>query len=296
MPSNRVYLLATAAAFFWGTNFVLAGSVLADLSPLWAAALRFLLGAALMLAIALRQGEDLAGLIKRHAGAHLLLGLVGIAGFNLLFFQAMKTTSADNGALIMATNPLMTTLLAAALLGERVSRRQLLALPVALIGVAVVVSHGSLARLMNLQLAEGDLLMLAANLTWAGFNVGSRRFMPATSPVGNTALMMTAGAAILTAVAIAGGGTPALPGPHAALALAIMAVAGTVLAYLFWGLAIRQLGAGRTSMFLNLVPVFAMLVGGLLGSMPTAAQIAGGLLVLAGVMAAMMPSRRPAMA
>jgi len=296
MPSNKVYLLATATAFFWGTNFVLASTVLTDLSPLWAAALRFLLGAGLMLAIAMRHGLDLLGLARRHAAVYLFLGLIGIAGFNLLFFQAMKTTSADNGALIMATNPLLTTLLAALLIGERASRRQLLALPVALAGVAVVVSHGSLTRLMNLQLAEGDLLMLAANLTWAAFNVGSRRLMPTTSPVGNTALMMAAGAAILTAAAVAGGGALALPGLHAVLALAIMAVAGTVLAYLFWGLAIRQLGAGRTSLFLNLVPVFAMLVGGLMGSLPTPAQIAGGLLVLAGVMTAMLPTRRPAMA
>lgn len=292
MPSNRIYLLATAAAAFWGANFVLAAPVLADLSPLWAAALRFLLGAGLMLAIAVGQGEDLRGLAKRHAGTYLLLGLVGIAGFNLLFFQAMKTTSADNGALIMATNPLLTTLLAAALLRERASRRQLIALPVALAGVAVVVSHGSVARLLQLQLAQGDLLMLAANLTWAAFNVGSRRLMPATSPVGNTALMMAAGAAILTAVAIGGGGAFVLPGLRAGLALLVMAVAGTVLAYLFWGLAIRQLGAGRTSLFLNLVPVFAMLVGGLSGNLPTLAQISGGTLVLAGVMFAMLPQRR----
>ncbi|HEX8978584.1 MAG TPA: DMT family transporter, partial [Parasulfuritortus sp.] len=142
MPNNLVYLLVTTSAFFWGANFVLAGSVLADLPPLWAASLRFVIGAALMLAIAVRQGDDLRNLARRHGGVHLLLGLLGIVGFNLLFFRAMQTTSADNGALIMATNPLLTTLLAAVALGERASRRQLAALPVALAGVAVVVSHG----------------------------------------------------------------------------------------------------------------------------------------------------------
>jgi drug/metabolite transporter (DMT)-like permease len=294
MPANLVYLLVTTSAFFWGANFVLAGPVLADLSPLWAAALRFLLGASVMLAIAIRQGEDLWIPAKRHAGAYLLLGLVGIAAFNLLFFQAMKTTSADNGALIMATNPLLTTLLAAIVLGERASGRHLAALPVALAGVAVVISHGELERLLKLQLAEGDLLMLAANMTWALFNVGSRRFMPQGSPVANTALMMTAGAAILLAVALASDVHFALPGLRAGVALSVMAVGGTVLAYLFWGLGIRQLGAGKTSLFLNLVPVFAMLVGSALGNLPTTAQIAGGLLVLTGVVTAMMPTRRPA--
>ena len=294
MPRNWIYLLVTTAAFFWGANFVLAGAVLADLPPLWAAALRFVLGAALMLILALRQGDDLAALARRHAGAYVLLGVVGIAAFNLLFFHAMQTTSADNGALIMATNPLLTTLLAAALLGERPSRRHLAALPLALAGVAIVISQGDVRRLEGLRFAKGDVLMLLANLTWALFNVSSRRYMPQGSPVGNTALMMTAGAGVLLAAALADGGAFALPGLHAGVALAIMVVGGTVLAYLFWGMGVQRLGAARTSLFLNLVPVFAMLVGGMLGTPPTAAQLAGGVLVLGSVALAMVPRRRVA--
>lgn len=182
MPVNLINLLLATSAFFWGANFVLAGPVLADLPPSWAAASRFLLGAVLMLAIAWRQGDDLLALARRHAPVHLLLGLLGIVGFNLLFFHAMQSTSADNGALIMATNPLLTTLLAAVLLGERAGARQLAALPVALLGVAVVIAHGDPARLSHLQVARGDLLMLGANLTWALFNVATRRFMPRARP------------------------------------------------------------------------------------------------------------------
>lgn len=296
MPNNLVYLLLATSAFFWGANFVLAGPVLADLPPLWAGALRFLLGAALMLAIARRQRDDLAALAKRHWPVHLMLGLLGIVGFNVFFFHAMQDTSADNGALIMATNPLLTTLLAAALLGERASARHLAALPVALAGVAVVLSHGDPGRLAHFQVAKGDLLMLGANLTWALFNIATRRFMPKGSPVGNTALMMTAGALALTGIALFGDAPFALPGLHASLALAIMAVGGTVLAYLFWGMGIQQLGAGRAALFLNLVPVFAMLVSGILGTPPSAAQVTGGLIVLAGVTLAMMPMRQRAAA
>lgn len=292
MPGNWVYLLVTTAAFFWGSNFVLAGAVLADLPPLWAAALRFLLGAMLMLMLALRQGEDLWRLAKRHAGAYLLLGVVGIAAFNLLFFHAMRTTSADNGALIMATNPLLTTLLAAALLGERPTRRHLAALPLALAGVMVVIAHGDPRRLAQLQFAPGDLLMLAANFTWALFNVSSRRYMPQGAAVAHTALMMVAGAGLLLAAALVSGEAFALPGLRAGVALAVMTVGGTVLAYLFWSIGIQHLGAARAALFLNLVPVFAMLVGGMLGTPPTGAQIAGGLLVLGSVALAMAPRRR----
>lgn len=294
---NPVYPLITLSALFWGANFVLAGPVLADLPPLWAAALRFLAAAGLLTAYAAWRGADLIGLARRHGGVYLLLGLVGVAAFNLLFFHAMQTTSADNGALIMATNPLLTTLLAAAFLGERPGRRHLAALPVALAGVAVVIGQGDPGRLLALRVAPGDLQMLAANLAWALYNVLGRRYLPKKAPLAGTALVMLAGAGILLAVALAGDAPAALPGARAGLALALMAVAGTVLAYLFWGMGLERLGAGRTSLFLNLVPVFAMLIGGALGEPPTAAQLAGGALVLGGVTLAMLPGRfSPALA
>lgn len=162
------YFLVATAAFFWGANFVLAGPVLADLPPLWAASLRFLFGAALMVGIAGLRKEDLVGMLRRHAGIYLLLGTVGIAAFNLLFFSALRTTSAANGALIMATNPLITTLIAAMVLGEKPTLRHLAAIPVALAGVLVVVTKGNFAAF---SVSRGDWLMLGANFFFALYNV-----------------------------------------------------------------------------------------------------------------------------
>lgn len=292
MNTNSVYLLVGISAFFWGSNFVLAGPILADLSPLWAAAVRFVLGAALMLALARLRREDLFGLLRRHAGAYLLLGAVGITAFNLLFFHALQTASADSAALIMATNPLLTTLLAAAFLGERPSARHLLALPAALAGVAIVITQGDLGRLASLQVTHGDLLMLGADLSWALYNVLGRRYMPPGTPVANTAWAMTAGAVLLLVAALFSG-TPLQPlGLKASAAMAVMAVGGTVLAYLFYMIGIERLGAARTAIFLNLVPVSAMLVAALAGTPPTTAQLAGGMLVLGGVTIAMLPRRQ----
>ena len=74
MRISTVYLLVTASAFFWGANFVLAGPILADLPPLWAAAVRFVLGAALMFAIAGVRRENLLGLVQQHAPIYLAAG------------------------------------------------------------------------------------------------------------------------------------------------------------------------------------------------------------------------------
>lgn len=293
MKSSTVYAQVITAACFWGANFVLAGPVLADMTPLWAAALRFVLGALLMLVIVRWQGESLAAAIRAHAGVYLLLGAVGIGAFNILFFYALRDTSAANASLIMATNPLLTTLLAALLLGEQPGARHLAGIPLALIGVTVVISAGDWTRLAALHVARGDVLMLAANLAWALYNVLGRRYMPRdASSVVNTTLVMTAGAVLLFAVALGSAVMPAMPGIQAMVALLIMTVAGTVLAYLFWNNGIALLGASRTALFLNFVPVFAMLIGAVTGVLPTLAQLAGGLLVIGGISLSMLPQRK----
>jgi drug/metabolite transporter (DMT)-like permease len=294
MNAMGTYLLVMLSTLFWGANFVLAGPVLHDLPPLWAAALRFVVGAMLMFALAAWRGEALRAPARAHAGAFVLLGVVGILGFNLLFFFAMQSTSAANGALIMATNPLVTTLVAAATLGERASRKQWLGLPLAFVGVLVVITGGHPARVTALQFAPGDLLMLGANVAWAFYNVLSRRFLPKGSAVANTTLVMGAGAALLVLAALVSGEAPAVPGVKASLALAVMAVGGTVLAYLFWNTGLQRLGASRTALFLNLVPVFAMLVGAVGGVLPSHVQLFGAVLVLGSVTLAMWPARKPA--
>lgn len=295
MKSGAVYAQVLAASLFWGANFVLAGPVLVDLTPLWAAALRFVIGALLMLAIARWQGENLSDSVRSHAWVYFMLGAVGIGAFNILFFYALRDTSAANAALIMATNPLLTTLLAAAILGEQPTARHLAGIPLALFGVTVVVSGGDWHRLAALHVARGDLLMLGANLAWALYNVLGRRYMPKGSAVVNTTLVMSAGAVLLLVVALGSGSVPAMPGAHALLALMVMTVAGTVLAYLFWNNGIARLGAGKTALFLNFVPVFAMLIGSVTGVLPTAAQLVGGMLVLGGISLSMLPQRKLAM-
>ena len=296
MVNANTYFLVTIAVFFWGANFILGGYVIHDLPPLWAAAIRFVLGAMLMFAIVGVKRENLFAPLRKNIGIYVMLGVVGVVGFNLFFFYALRYTSANNAALIMATNPLLTTLLAAAMLGERPGMRHLIALPVALAGVTVVITHGKLNSLLALRLSIGDVLMLCADIFWALYNVLCRRYMPQASPLVNTTWIIAAGAAVLLCVALGSGDQLAAIGAKATVSMAVMAIGGTVLAYLFWSMGIARLGAARAAIFLNLIPVFAMLLGVLIEDMPTAPQLAGGLLVLGGVTISMLPGRRPAAA
>jgi drug/metabolite transporter (DMT)-like permease len=249
-----------------------------------------------MFAIAAWRKEPLFGLLRQHAGTYLMLGIIGTVAFNVFFFYALRYTSANDASLIMATNPLVTTLLAIVILGERPTSRHLLALPIALVGVTVVITQGEISHLLNLQFSIGDILMLAADGFWALYNVLCRRYMPQASPLANTTWIMASGALVLFCIALAGGTHLTALGPKASAAITVMVIGGTVLAYLFWTTGIARLGAARTAIFLNLVPVFAMLLSTAIESPPTSAQVAGGLLVIFGVIVSMLPSRSVATA
>lgn len=286
MEANRTIGLLVLAIVLWGANFNLSQPALAELHPLAAAAARFTIAALVMLAVATARRERVP--LLSHARSYLPLGLVGIAGFNVFFFFGLQGTTPVNGALIQATNPLVTALLAALFLGERPGRRQMLAFPVALAGVAVVLLGGG----ASLKLAPGDSLLMAANLCWAGYNVMARRMMPPVSGIANTTALMVVGATLLCSAAWVMDVPVAMPGPAAAGAVLTMGICGTVLSYLFYNAALARLGAGKTALFLNLVPIVAMVIAALTGTPPTALQIAGGLVTIGAVTVATLPARR----
>lgn len=278
MQRFTTYLMVITAAVFWGANFNLAVPVVAEMHPFVAGATRYLLAAAVMLMIMCWRRECIP---LRYARQYVLLGVVGVFGFNLLFFLGMQTTSAVNGALIMALNPLLTSIVALVLLSDRPSLRQLLAYPVGFAGVGVVVLGGGAA----LHAAIGDVYIFGASLAWAFYNVLLRKHMPSdVSGIASTAAIMSAGALALTAVAVLAGKPFIVPSVHAGSALLVMTLGGGVLAYLFWNVGVAKLGAAQAAIFLNLVPVASMLIAVFEGHPPNHAQWLGGLLVIGAVL------------
>jgi drug/metabolite transporter (DMT)-like permease len=185
-----------------------------------------------------------------------------------------------NGALIMALNPLLTALLAFVMKVHRPDSRQLLAFPIGAVGVAIVVLGGG----AQVRIADGDLLMLAGNLCWAFYNVMVGKLLPRdVGALANTTGLMVAGAVALTLTAALAGAPLAAPGHEALGSLLLMALGGSVVAYLFWNAGIARLGAARTALFLNLVPVSSMMISAFEGRPPTWVQLAGGAIVIAAV-------------
>jgi drug/metabolite transporter (DMT)-like permease len=278
MASLATYLSVAVAAILWGSNFNLVKPVVAEMQPLIAAADRYLIAAGIMLVITYATGSRLTW---RYARAYLILGLLGVFGFNLFFFLGMSSTSPVNGALIMGLNPVLTSLIAIWVLGDQPTRPQWLAFPVGLLGVSIVVL-GAGARL---EVSRGDALLFVASLSWALYNVYLRKLTPkGASALATTTGTMVAGAAALTLVAFLSGERFVVPTLYAGSALLMMSVSGGVLAYLLWSAGIAKLGPARAAIFMNVVPVASMAISTASGVPPTLAQLLGGALVIGAVM------------
>lgn len=282
--TRAAWLMLIISTFFWGSNFNVAQALAGRVTPLTAAAERFAVALVIFLLYRLWQGKAESRLQWRDALVLVPLGLIGVFGFNFAFFTAMHTTIALNAALIMALSPMVSLLLSHWLLKTSISTTQMIGIAVAFVGVSLVITGGNFA---SLHIATGDIWMLGACLVWSIYTVGSRRFAAHIPPqqfsrwtvcIGAVALIVAAAVqenpvAALTAVSL---------GTHAILLY--MGSCGTVLAYIFWVQGVRQLGADKTAVSFNLVPMFTLLVSIAMGALPNAAQLLGIAVVVAGVL------------
>ncbi|GEO81126.1 DMT family transporter [Pararhodospirillum oryzae] len=288
---TQAFLLSALAAVFWGTNFEATRIVLAESPPWTAAALRFVVaaGAALLWLWATR-GITFA-VLRRNAVAFVLLGLIGVAGFNAALFLGMKTSSPVTAALIMGTSPLTTNLLEALFNRRRPAGLALAGMGISLVGVALTVGAFSGARF-----APGDLLIAGGSLAWALYSIGCRRWVKGAAPLETTVWTMVFGTAALAGIAVV------LENPLQVMADASpvfwlvslhMALVGSVLAFVFWQIGIARRGPAATSILFNLVPVSALVVAAGFGRIPDWSQVLGVGVAIFGVWLASRPQRKP---
>ncbi|WP_294963341.1 DMT family transporter [uncultured Gilliamella sp.] len=279
-------LLVTLSTFFWGSNFNAAAIVVTEVPPLVAASERFIIASLVIFIYMIIKAKNNISVFKLNWLALILLGLCGITGFNLAFFIGLQTTSAINGALIMATSPVTTALIASIIDKHQVTWSQRVGMLISLIGVVLVISNGDITNIIKLQFSGGDLIILLGNLAWAIYTVGCRKFIANSTPLQTTSFTMLFGSIGILLFSIYQGNLlkeieNISLSNH--MILIYLAIAGAVLAYLFWNVGIKELGAATTSVFFNLVPVFTMLLALITGLIPNVLQLVGAVLVIGGV-------------
>ncbi len=277
------YVGLSVATVGWASGFIAGKLALGAMSPLVVAAWRYAVAAVILLPFALRQRPaDGLGPAARPLALMMLCG--GVL-YPWLFLAALQQTSATNTALLIALNPVL-TLLFSPLVGERIERRRLIGVLVALAGAATVITRGDPAHLTALRLNPGDLIAVAAAAMWAAFNLTSRRVVGHLTPAFTNCVIYLFGAVALYVLGHADRPWAQLTAatPSALAGVVIMAVLSSVIAGQFFLVGVRTVGVTRTVVFVYLVPVLtALLSTTLLGEQFFPAQAVGGATVLAGV-------------
>jgi drug/metabolite transporter (DMT)-like permease len=269
----------------WGASFLFIKVGVAEMPPDTLVAIRLIVAALLLLGTLYARGLRLPAR-GRVWGDFLFTGIVGLVLPYLLITWGEQRIASGMAAILNATTPLFTALLAYLWTHEdRLNGLKLLGLAIGFAGVVVAVG------VENLSLADADaqshLAVLLAALCYAITAIYGRRAFRGMSPLVPAAGQMLAGALVITPIALVWGGIPPTPSPLAIGAVLALAVFGTVLAYILFYWVLERLGATRTSMVTYLLPPFALVYGALFLREPITPRALLGLgLVIGGIMLA----------
>lgn len=293
MSPARAYAGATFAVLVWGASFVATKIAVRETDPFTVICLRFGIGVLVLTAAVARRREfhvpswaDLA----RFAA----IGALGISVHQWLQVTGLVTARASATGWIVTATPLTIAIVGWVVLREHLGWRQWAGIAIGGAGVMLVVSRGDWKALAAGSFGSfGDLLVSISTVTWALFSVYSRRALQRHAAAPMMLYVMAAGWLIVALPWVATGGTREVARltPAGWTAIVFLGVLCSGLAYIYWYDALRVLPTARVGSLLYLEPLVTVAVAAaLLGEPITASSIAGGLVILAGVRVATLPS------
>ena len=260
------YSLLALAALFWTGNWVV-GRMLADLVPPSALTFwRWAIAVALLMPFVGPRLWSARRLLVREWRPIVVLGLLGGGLHNVLQYWGLDYTLATNGAILNATTPVLIIVLGTLVFRDPFPRRAAAGALIALLGTLALITRLDYAMLASVGPNRGDLLIFLSMVMLSAYTVGLRR-----RPAGLDPLSFLACFAIVALVPVGIGyaiehaaGQRIVLNPTSIGGMLYIAVFPALLAYLFWDIGVRAVGAARAGVFMYLMPVFGSVLGMLL--------------------------------
>ena len=281
---TRAYLKLIVMSLLFGGTFI-AGRVMGgEVPPALGAALRFILASGCLLSVLYWHEGHLPRPSQIECIGLIFLGLTGVFGYNLFFLKALETVEAGRTAAIIASNPILITLLSCIFFKDRLTVWKVCGILLSVSGAMVVASKGDLQVLMNF--SAGDKALLGALCCWAIYSVLGKKVLNSLSPLVSVTYSSVAGTLMLVPTALlttdySQALSLSLP---AWMGIVYLAIPGTVGAFLLFYQGIKDLGVVRAGVFINLIPISALLLSiPMLGEVPGSSMLIGTALVITGV-------------
>ncbi|MEG2289334.1 MAG: DMT family transporter [Clostridium sp.] len=285
MKRNLDKYMMLLATIFWAGAFI-AGKFSVGEFPVFSLVFfRFLIAAIIIFVIMIKVEENWK-ITKKDIKMFLTLGIVGMIGYHVFFFLSLKYTTATNSSLIGATNPIVTTLLACAFLKERINYKNIIGILISLFGVMLIITNGNIGVLLNFKFNLGDILMIIAVVCWAAYSILSKKALEIYSPIKITSYAFLTCVILLFPLMIMEKPWVYIPkvSINGWMSVIYMAIFPSIFGYLIQQMSIKKIGPMKTSLYVNLVPVFSMTLAFLiLGEAVSWIKILAGLLVIIGI-------------
>ncbi|EOV9528447.1 DMT family transporter [Bacillus cytotoxicus] len=274
-------LLLLLTSLLWGGNFVVGKSLVDYASPMTLTSLRWIIAIVCLLPIVWLKEKKL--LPPRAALLPLvLMGITGVALFNIFQFLALENTSATNVGLISTLNAISIALFSALFLKEKINILQILSMILSFFGVLLVLSKGDFSILSSLRFNSGDVWMIAAVCIWGIYSVCSKWATKTISPMLATFYSGIFGVILLLPFHIH---TFTVTKIDASFVTSLLytGLISTVVCMVLWNIGVQKLGATTSGIFLNFNPIFTAILAFLfLGEALTWVQVLGTAIVVTG--------------
>lgn len=286
MKKGIIFL--TLATIFWGGNYI-CGRFLADALPATLLnTVRWAISTIILFGILFINKKKISLLLNWKQ--FLITGFFGIFAFSTLNYLGLKFISASTAGMISAGSPIAILLFTPIILKEKIPLQAWIGTIISVIGVIILFQGKSSADAHSSFL--GSLLMVLACLSWGLYTVFGKKFGKHID-----SLTMTAGASfygtLLSSLSCIGTVHTGMIDMSLMTWLAVLYVStlASVAAFLLWNMGVGILGAGQAAPYINLLPVWTVLLGmTILNEHLAAVTFIGGIITIGGAVLASIPN------
>ena len=280
-----IYLKLLLTAIFWGGTFVAGRSLAQNVGPFSAAFFRFVVASIFLVFITWKVEGKIPVLRKRQILPILLLGMTGVFCYNLFFFKGLKLIEASRAAIIIANNPVFIALFSTVFFKEKLNALKVTGIIISVTGAVIAITRGDVLEILHGNLGLGDFYIFLCVLSWVIFSLLGKAVMVNLSPLSSVTYSIIIGTILLFVPALMEGLVDCI---YYSISdwwnIFYLGFFGTVLGFVWFYEGINQIGPTRAGLFINFVPISAVLLAFLiLGEPLTFSLLIGTLLVSTGV-------------
>jgi len=279
-------ILLVLVSLIWAGSFIVVRVTIDEVSPIDLGFLRFLVATPVMGLILFLLKKDNKKLPVKELPSLIVLGLTGVTLLYIFQFVGISYTTASTAAVLINTNVLFIALLSAFFLKERFSIVKSLGIVLSFLGVIIVIfsQTGNETIVFDNMFLFGSVFVILSAFCWAIYSIVGKRLLAKYDPFVVTTYAFILGTIFFLPVVLPdivdAIWSVSFDGWLAVLYLALLC---SVFGYVAWYYVLFRTEAGKAAVFLNLIPVFTIILSISIGELPSYLFLIGATLIIYGV-------------